>query len=67
MLSSFKKIPNEFDRNLVELVTMKDAINKSDILVLLVDHEQFKEINPDLLLGKQVIDTRGILAKTEKK
>ena len=64
---NIKKIPNEFDRNLVELVTIKKAINESDILVLLVDHEQFKEINPDLLVGKKVIDTRGILAKTEKK
>ena len=37
------------------------ALASSDILLLLVDHEPFKEISLSLLSGKQVIDTRGTL------
>jgi len=58
---NIKKMPKEFDQNSVVLVTMVEAINEADILVLLVDHEQFKGINQNSLLEKQVIDTRGIL------
>jgi UDP-N-acetyl-D-mannosaminuronic acid dehydrogenase len=57
---NIKQIPNEFDHDLVELVDLDKAMMEADMIVLLVDHEQFKEINPELLLGKQVIDTRGI-------
>ena len=64
---NIKKIPNEFDKDLVELVSIETAITKSDILVLLVDHEQFKKINQDFLLGKQVIDTRGVLNEVKDK
>jgi len=58
---NIKQIPNGFDHNLVELVDLHKAIMEADMIVLLVDHKQFKGINPDLLLGKQVIDTRGVL------
>lgn len=58
---NIKKIPEEFDQNSVELVNMEEAINKADILVLLVDHDEFKGINQNSLLDKEVIDTRGIL------
>jgi UDP-N-acetyl-D-mannosaminuronic acid dehydrogenase len=64
---NIKKIPNEFDKDLVELVSIETAITKSDILVLLVDHEHFKKINQDSLLGKQVIDTRGVLNEVKDK
>lgn len=53
-------ISNEFDKDLVELVSLEKAIMDSEIIVLLVDHEQFKEINSELLFGKQLIDTRGV-------
>lgn len=57
---NIKKIPKEFDQNLVKLVSIEEAIKKADILVLLVDHDEFKGINQNSLLDKQVIDTRGI-------
>jgi UDP-N-acetyl-D-mannosaminuronic acid dehydrogenase len=41
-------------------VELEKALVLSDILLLLVDHAPFKEINLSLLSGKQVIDTRGI-------
>ena len=37
----------------------KNAIKKSDIVVLLVDHQLFKSIENDILHDKKIIDTRG--------
>ena len=37
------------------MVSMKSA----NVIVLLVDHSQFKLMDLGLLSGKQVIDTRG--------
>jgi len=42
------------------LVDLSDALPKADIVVLLVDHNQFKAIKPPVLDGKHVIDTRGL-------
>ena len=70
-LMSFKKLyivepnifimPNCFEHdNDIELVNLEFAVNSSDIVVLLVDHNEFNQIDLDLLSGKYVIDTRGI-------
>ena len=60
---NINQIPNDFNHNSIELVDLDKALIGADIIVLLVHHKQFKEINPDLLLGKQVIDTRGLWSK----
>ncbi len=44
----------------IQLVELDVAIKKADILVLLVDHQSFKNIDREQLKGKTVIDTRGI-------
>lgn len=44
----------------LELVEPLDAIRRSTIVVLLVNHRVFYEIDKRLLDGKSVIDTRGI-------
>ena len=70
-LMSFKKLylvepnifimPNCFEHdNDIELVNLEFAVNSSDIVVLLVDHNEFNQIDLDLLSEKYVIDTRGI-------
>ncbi|MCK5335418.1 MAG: nucleotide sugar dehydrogenase, partial [Gammaproteobacteria bacterium] len=53
-------VPNGFDSHNIELVDMKIALTDADIVVLLVDHTPFKEMDLSLLSGKQVVDTRGI-------
>lgn len=55
------RLPQElahFDH--VRLSTTEDAVENADIVVLLVDHEQFKAINRSRLSGKVIYDTRGI-------
>ncbi|WP_284986600.1 UDP-N-acetyl-D-mannosamine dehydrogenase [Arthrobacter sp. fls2-241-R2A-172] len=44
----------------VQLATTDDAISKADIVVVLVDHDEFKATEQSALVGKSVIDTRGI-------
>ena len=47
-------------RNNAELLPTEEAIASSDILVMLVDHKEFKAVDRKLLQGKLVVDTRGI-------
>jgi UDP-N-acetyl-D-mannosaminuronic acid dehydrogenase len=56
---NIKDLPDEFNSQFTKLVELERALISSDILLLLVDHLTFKEINLSLLSGKQVIDTRG--------
>lgn len=42
------------------LFSLDDVLKKADILVVLVDHDEFKRVDRELLKEKVVIDTRGI-------
>jgi UDP-N-acetyl-D-mannosaminuronic acid dehydrogenase len=53
---NIKKLPNLLSEN-VELMQIEDALREADIIVVLVDHKEFKGIKP--LVGK-LIDTKGI-------
>ncbi|MBP2627468.1 MAG: nucleotide sugar dehydrogenase [Firmicutes bacterium] len=44
----------------VKLVDLETAVIKADIIVLLVDHREFQEIDREVLKEKVVIDTRGL-------
>lgn len=46
-------------RKNVELVGVEESIERSSVVVLLVDHDSFKELPGGALDGKIVIDTRG--------
>jgi UDP-N-acetyl-D-mannosaminuronic acid dehydrogenase len=48
-------------RSNVELMDAELAIKRSAVVVVLVDHEPFKTLDRDLLLGKTIVDTRGVL------
>ena len=43
----------------VSLGTAEDAIADADVVALLVDHDAFREITPEQLAGKRIVDTRG--------
>lgn len=44
----------------LEFDTYESAIERADVVVLLVDHEDFKTVPATALAGKQVVDTKGI-------
>jgi UDP-N-acetyl-D-mannosaminuronic acid dehydrogenase len=53
--------PNvEQSKTKIPLVDLKTVLKEADIIVLLVDHKEFKAIDPDTLKDKVLIDTRGV-------
>lgn len=44
----------------VKLVDTSSALKEADVLVMLVDHRQFKAINPEDVKQQWVIDTKGV-------
>ena len=44
----------------VELAELGSALERADIVLLMVDHTPFKEVDRDLLQEKIVIDTKGL-------
>lgn len=50
-------------KNYIKLVSIKEAIDRSDICVLLVDHTEFKLINKSEFDNVIIIDTKGIWRK----
>ena len=50
-------------KNYIKLVSIKEAIDRSDICVLLVDHTEFKLINKSEFDNVIIIDTKGIWGK----
>jgi UDP-N-acetyl-D-mannosaminuronic acid dehydrogenase len=54
------ELPGELACLGVELRDALTAIDKADVVVLLVDHRQFGLIDPDALQGKKLVDTRGL-------
>ena len=53
-------LPVELARERLELVSLDDALLAADVIVLLTDHREFLEIEPRRLVGKRLVDTRGI-------
>ena len=47
-------------RSNVAFTQTEDAITTADIVVVLVDHDAFKQLDPELLEGKALVDTRGL-------
>jgi UDP-N-acetyl-D-mannosaminuronic acid dehydrogenase len=53
-------LPKELADLGVEFRDALTAIDKADVVVLLVDHRQYALIDPEALKGKRLIDTRGL-------
>ena len=60
---NIETLPKELaDTANVRLTALEDAIAEADIVVLLVDHKEFKRIPKAELLARVVVDTRGVWA-----
>ena len=49
----------------VQLLSLKDAVHRAQVIALLVDHRQFVQMQPSELRGKQIVDPRGIWHKMQ--
>ncbi|MBD2811736.1 UDP-N-acetyl-D-mannosamine dehydrogenase [Xenorhabdus sp. Vera] len=47
-------------KGLVELLDVGQALEEADVLLMLVDHRQFKAIGGDAIKQKWVVDTKGV-------
>lgn len=54
------KLPPQLEGKGIVFTDALTAIEKADIVVLLVDHKQFGMISPLALEGKKLVDTRGL-------
>jgi len=53
-------LPEELLGGKITLSDMAPALEKADVIVLLVDHKEFFQVNKTLLAEKRIIDTRGL-------
>ena len=44
----------------MELAETASAIERADVLLVLVDHDEFKSVAATALAGKAVVDTKGL-------
>ncbi|MCF6806997.1 UDP-N-acetyl-D-mannosamine dehydrogenase [Thiotrichales bacterium 19S9-12] len=54
--------PNVDSLEDIELTDLEHALKQADIILILVDHKEFKALDKPMLLDKCVIDTKGIFA-----
>lgn len=53
------ELPEKAKKNL-DLKNIEQALTETDIVVLLVDHKEFKEIDAETMNKYEIIDTRGL-------
>jgi UDP-N-acetyl-D-mannosaminuronic acid dehydrogenase len=54
------QLPCSLTNSGAQKVTLEDALASCGILLLLVDHDEFRKVSRVKLAGKTTIDTRGI-------
>lgn len=57
---NIKSLPEHLLKENVQLASLEHALEVANIIVILVDHQEFKLTDKTLLATKVVIDTRGI-------
>ena len=55
----------EFNSNIVELIDLDEAIEASELVIILVKHKSFLNIRLELLNNRKVIDTVGLIKNLE--
>lgn len=54
------KLPQDFDGLNIKLVSIEEAMDVANTFAVLVDHKEFKDIDPVEMAKKVLIDSRGI-------
>lgn len=57
---NIKQLPAKYATHAAKLTPLPQALERANVLVVLVDHKQFKTLHPADVATKVVIDTRGI-------
>lgn len=56
---NISELPTRFDAS-VQLVSVESAIEMADIVLMLVDHREFKQVDKASIKAAAIIDTRGV-------
>lgn len=59
---NIQSLPQDLAYAGVELSSLANALDKANVVVILVDHKEFKIADKALFMSKVVIDTRGVLS-----
>jgi UDP-N-acetyl-D-mannosaminuronic acid dehydrogenase len=57
---NIEEAPPKLAASGVKLATLEEVLKNAHVLVLLVDHKEFKRVTPKLLPGQLLCDTKGI-------
>ncbi len=57
-------LPSSLHDERVTLVSTDEAIDRADVIVMLVDHLSFKQITPANIGNRALVDTRGVWQKS---
>ncbi|CAM5217107.1 UDP-N-acetyl-D-mannosamine dehydrogenase [Alishewanella longhuensis] len=57
---NIKQLPKRLSQHNDKLTTLPQALERANVLVVLVDHRRFKALHINDVAAKVVIDTRGI-------
>ncbi|MFT5676862.1 MAG: UDP-N-acetyl-D-mannosaminuronic acid dehydrogenase, partial [Paraglaciecola sp.] len=60
---NIKSLPANLETANIELVSLNDALERANVLVVLVDHAEFKALSSDQINTKVVVDTRGLFSR----
>ena len=58
-------LPHSLLGERVELVPTEEAIDRADVIVMLVDHQSFRQINFSTIGSRALVDTRGVWQTSE--
>ncbi|MDO6709998.1 UDP-N-acetyl-D-mannosamine dehydrogenase [Aliiglaciecola sp. 2_MG-2023] len=61
---NIKALPEKSKNLDIELVGLNESMERANIVVVLVDHKQFKSMDISDIASKVVVDTRGIFTRT---
>ncbi|WP_299084289.1 UDP-N-acetyl-D-mannosamine dehydrogenase [uncultured Paraglaciecola sp.] len=59
---NIQQLPESLTGKNVELVSLSEALDRANVLLVLVDHKPFKALNINDVNTKVVVDTRGLFA-----
>ncbi|KUJ81447.1 UDP-N-acetyl-D-mannosamine dehydrogenase [Microbulbifer flavimaris] len=59
---NIKELPGSLSDKGVRLVDLTTALENANVVVVLVDHREFRNLDPSLFAAKAAIDTRGVFA-----
>jgi nucleotide sugar dehydrogenase len=61
------ELPSELkDLDSVRITGAREAIARAEVVLLLVEHREFRDLDPELLAGKTIIDTRGVWRRARR-